>query len=337
MSTHTYIIAEVGPNHNGNIDLALEMIEKLSVIGVDAIKFQLAIPEEVYSKDSFKADYQIRNEGSASPIEMSRKIQLPARDHIKLYEACRKHGVDYMCSAFDLKSMLFLDEHFDMPYYKVPSGEIFSVDIMNYMATQNKPVILSTGMASFDEMQIAIDIINQFEKKDIIILHCISSYPAPYEDVNLRTMLEIGKRFDYPIGFSDHTIGNDAAIAAVALGACVIEKHVTTDKELPGPDHKASITIEEFAELVRSIRNVEKVLGKPDKVLSVTEAGVKSMARKSIVAKCDLDIGHIITDEDLCYKRPGTGVLPIFKDKVIGKKVIKRIEADRVIHLENLQ
>ena len=333
----TYIIAEIGPNHNGDINLAFKMIEKLAKTGIDAIKFQITIPENAYSDDAFKVDYQKKNETSKSPLEMSKKYLLSFDQHRLLYEKCQEHKVDYICSAFEMESLKFIDNHFNMPYFKIPSGEIFSVDLIDYMAKRNRPIILSTGMATFDEIETAIGLINQNFKKEIIILHCISNYPAPLEDVNLNTMLELKRRFNYPTGFSDHTEGNDAAIAAVALGATMVEKHVTLDKNLPGPDHKASITIEEFASLVKSIRNVEKMMGKSEKTFSEAELKIKSAVRKSIVAKGDLPIGHIITEDDICYKRPGTGISPIEKDRVIGKRVKGVIAGNRLIHWEQLE
>lgn len=333
----TYIIAEVGPNHNGNLDLALEMIRRIAPIGVDAIKFQLAVPENVYSKDSFKAAYQKENESSKTPIEMSRKIQLPAQAHLALYEECQRQGVDYLCSAFDLDSLRFLDKHIDMRYYKIPSGEIFSVDTIEEMQQNDRPVILSTGMATFEEIQTSIDLLKKGGKREIIILHCISKYPAPNEDVNLRTMLQLRETFNCEVGFSDHTIGNDAAIAAVALGAVMIEKHITLDKSMEGPDHKASVTVEEFAALVQSIRNVEEMLGSENKLISPGEADIRKVVRKSIVARRDIAEGEVIRAEDLAFKRPGTGYLPIQKDLIIGKKVVKGITADRVILPENIE
>lgn len=334
---NTYIIAEIGPNHNGSIDLAKEMIERLGKIGVNAVKFQLSLPENVYSADAFKVDYQKKNESSKSPLAMSKKYQLSFDQHKVLYNKCRELGVDYICSAFEMESLKFIDNNFDMPYFKIPSGEIFSVDLIDYMAKRNRPFILSTGMATYDEIETAIGLINQNFKKEITILHCISNYPAPPEDVNLNTMLELKKRFNYPTGFSDHTEGNDAAIAAVAMGASMIEKHVTLDKNLPGPDHKASITIEEFASLVKSIRNVERMMGRFEKTFSDAELKIKSSVRKSIVAKGDLPNGHILTENDICYKRPGTGISPIEKDKVIGKRLKNAIEGNRLIHWEQLE
>lgn len=334
---HVYIIAEVGPNHNGDVNIALNMVEQIALTGVDAIKFQMTNPYELYSDDSFKATYQKENDNAPSAREMSLRIQLTKEEHLQVYNKCRSLGVDYICTAFDIESLKFLDEHCDMAYFKIASGEIFSLDILNYMALHNRPIILSTGMATYDEIQRSIEILNKEDRKDITILHCISAYPARYEEVNLRNMQELKERFGYEIGFSDHTIGNDCAIAAVAMGACMIEKHVTYDKNADGPDHKASITIEELGSLVQSIRHIENALGVSQRVFSDTQREIAKVARKSIVTKRKISKGETITEEDICYKRPGTGFLPIQRNMVIGKVTLRDIEADRVIKVEYIE
>lgn len=331
---HVYIIAEVGPNHNGSIDRALEMIDKIAATGVDCVKFQMTDPYQLYSDDSFKATYQKQNDKAKGAREMSLSYQLKREDHIALYNRCRELGVDYECTAFDMESLLFLDQHFDMPHYKIASGEIFSMDMVDYMSQQHKHIILSTGMATYDEIGLAVDLLNRNFKKDITILHCISNYPAKYEEVNLLNMLEIKKRFGYEVGFSDHTIGNECAIAAVAMGASIIEKHVTLDKTLPGPDHKASIDIPELASLVSSIRHIEQAMGVPEREFSEAQREISRVARKSIISKHAIKKGDVITKEDICFKRPGTGFLPTETDNVIGKTALCDIEADRVIKAE---
>tara|TARA_Y100000588_G_scaffold246622_1_gene261011 strand:- start:1367 stop:2377 length:1011 start_codon:yes stop_codon:yes gene_type:complete len=333
----TYIIAEVGPNHNGSIDTAIDYIRKLSKIGVDAVKFQLAIPENLYSDDSFFVDYVKKSVNLKNPLEMGRKYQFPFEKHKILYDECNKNNVQYLCSAFDLPSIKFLNENFNLPYFKIGSGEIFTLDIIDYIAKQNKKVLLSTGYASFDEIAISLDLLNKNFKKDITILHCISRYPTPIKTVNLKVLDNLKNTFSYPVGFSDHTMGNDCAIAAVALGASVIEKHVTMDKNLAGPDHKASITIEEFSELVKSIRNVELAFGDGKKVITDEEKNVSKMGRKSIVSKKMIKKGEKISQEMICFKRPGTGILPIFLNEVIGKKAKRNIDINRVIKSEDIQ
>lgn len=336
MNRQVYIIAEVGPNHNGSLDRALEMVEKIAATGVNCVKFQMTDPYMLYSDDSFKANYQNANDKSKGAREMSLSYQLKREDHIKLYEKCQELGVDYGCTAFDMESLLFLDEHFDMPYYKIASGEIFSMDMIDYMSTKKKPIILSTGMATYDEIRLSVDLLNRNFKKDITILHCISNYPARYEEVNLNNMLEIKKLFGYEVGFSDHTIGNECAIAAVAMGASMVEKHVTLDKTLPGPDHKASIDIDELASLVSSIRHIEQAMGVSERVFSNAQREISRVARKSIVSKHAIKKGDVIKTDDICFKRPGTGFLPIETEKVVGKTALCDIEADRVIRAEQI-
>lgn len=326
-----YIIGEVGPNHNGSLEIALLMVEKMAEAGVDCVKFQMTDPYKLYSDDSFKASYQQKNDKSKSVREMSLSYQLKPEDHIALYKKCKECGVDYICTAFDLDSLVYLDRHVEMPYYKIASGEIFSLDIIDYISKHNKPIILSTGMATYEEIEKTISLLNINFIKNITILHCISNYPAKYEEVNLRNMITLKEKFNCNIGFSDHTIGNDCAIASAALGAKIIEKHVTLDKNLNGPDHKASIDISELTSLVSSVRNIEKALGGYERLFSESQREISRVARKSIVSKYAFTAGHVITEEDICYKRPGIGFLPIEQEKVIGHRLLVDIEADRVI------
>ena len=331
-----YIIAEIGPNHNGDVNIALNMVDRLAKIGVDAIKFQMANPDLLYSGDAFQATYQKRNDKVQDVKTMSLSHRLMPEDYRRLYSRCKELGIDFICTAFDMESLLFLDTNFDMPYYKIASGEIFSLDLIDYMAHKDKSIILSTGMATYEEVELAINFLNKHEKKDITILHCISNYPAAYNEVNLNNMLALKDRFHYEVGFSDHTKGCECAIAAVAMGAVMIEKHVTFDINAPGPDHKASITIEEFGTLVQQIRHIEKAKGSYEREFSLAQREITSVARKSIVTKRRLAKGDVITLDDICFKRPGIGFLPIEIDKVIGKKIICDLAADRVIRKEYL-
>lgn len=329
-----YLIGEVGPNHNGSVETALMMIEKMAEAGVDCVKFQMTDPYMLYSDDSFKASYQKKNDKAKTAREMSLSYQLKREAHILLYDKCKECGVDYLCSAFDFESLLYLDEHFNMPYYKIASGEIFSLDMIDYISKQNKPIILSTGMATYDEVEIAIKLLNHHSQKDITVLHCISNYPAKYEEVNLRNMVTLKEKFGCKVGFSDHTIGNECAIASVAMGATMIEKHVTLDKTANGPDHKASIDIPELTSLVSSVRHIEMALGSYERQFSESQREISRVARKSIISKHAMKAGHIITKDDFCFKRPGIGFLPIEQDLVIGHKLLVDIEADRVIRKE---
>lgn len=333
----TFVIAEIGPNHNGSLDIALEMVARLALSGADAIKFQLAQPEAVYSADAFKADYQKQNDGAGSVIEMSRRIQLPRDAHRQLKYACEKIGIPYLCTAFDLGSLEFLDQVLNVPRFKVGSGELLTVDMLEYMAHRRRPVILSTGMANYDEIASALGVLTREGLEDITLLHCVSNYPSPHADLNLLAMPELARRFPYKVGFSDHSLGGEACLAAVALGAQVIEKHVTLDKDMPGPDHKASATIEEFCRMVASIRRVEAALGCAQKTFSAAEEGVRRMARKSIVAARDIPAGTRINKSDLVFKRPGTGLSPLLRDRVIGTTARRDLAADRVIHPGDLE
>lgn len=332
----TFVIAEVGPNHNGLLETALEMVRRLASSGADAIKFQLAQPEKVYSAEAFKANYQKRNDGVGSIIEMSRRIQLPREAHKRLSEECHAIGISYLCTAFDLESLRFIDQQLDVPMFKVASGELMSLDMLEYMAEHEKPVLLSTGMATYEEIGSALSILKKRNLKDITLLHCVSNYPAPYEDMNLRVISELARRFGCKVGFSDHSLEPECCLAAVALGATVIEKHVTLDKNMPGPDHKASATIEEFAVLVASIRRVEAALGTSEKRFSDEEDGIRRMSRKSIVAIRAIAAGEIIGADDITFKRPGTGMSPMERDRVLGCRVVRDLAADHVIRAEDV-
>ena len=334
--SRTDIIAEVGPNHNGSLEMAMEYIDLLSRMDIDAIKFQLSDPHKVYSKDAFKAEYQKMYDHSDDPLKMALKYQLSREDHVKLAKQCSKKDIEYMCTAFDLESLQFLNEELNISSFKIASGELFSLDLLDYIRQYEKPVLLSTGMATIKEISNTIDYLNQNGVKDITILHCISSYPADFDTVNMNVMLTVKEKFGCAVGFSDHTIGNLSSIVAVSMGASVIEKHVTIDKNLLGPDHQASSTIKEFSDLVNSIRLVETIKGSHEKDFSVQELDVHKTALKSIVSNVDLNPGHIITENDLCFKRPGTGVSPMKIHFFLGKKVRNRIEKDRLVRLEDL-
>lgn len=326
-----YIIGEVGPNHNGDVNIALKMVEEMAVAGVDAIKFQMCNPYKVYSEDSFKATYQKKNDSAKTAREMSLSFQLSREEHRKVYAKCVECNVDYFCTAFDLDSLKFLDENFNMNYYKIASGEMFSLDILDYISTQHKPIIMSTGMSTYEEIKVTLDLLNRKFPKDITVLHCISNYPAKYEEVNLRNILQLQNLYGCKVGFSDHTIGNECAIAAVAMGASMIEKHVTFNKNAKGPDHKASIEIGELGGLVSQIRHIEVALGTFERQFSEAQMEISRVARKSIVSSRPLKAGHVITENDICFKRPGIGFLPIEIEKVIGHRLLKDMEADRVI------
>lgn len=332
----TYIIAEIGSNHNGNYRVALELTEKLAKIGVDAVKFQLGNARKSLSLDAFKADYQKKNDNHEDIFKASEKRQLSHKQHKKLSNRCKELGIDYLCTAFDLDSLIFLDKIIDVPKFKIASGEIFSLDMLEYIQNKTKPIILSTGMATYGEIEKTFQILSKKKTKDITILHCVSSYPAPLTAINLKILNKLKKKFKSKIGYSDHTIGNLCSIASVAMGATIVEKHVTLDKSLLGPDHKASASVDEFADLVSKIRDLEKAMGDGEKKFSKNEIDVAKAARKSIVAKHKIKKGSIIKDKDICYRRPGTGVLPIDKYKIIGKVALVDLAENRIIKLKQI-
>ena len=333
-----YIIAEVGPNHQGSLIKAKKYISKLASIGVDAVKFQIGEAEEHYSLDSIKPEYQKKNiKNNLHVIKQAKKRLLKFKDHLVLANECKKFKVDYICSAFDLKSLKFLTKNINFPCYKIPSAEIVAMDCLNYIAKKNKPIILSTGMATKKEIEFAIKILNKFKRKKISILHCVSSYPTHQKNLNLDFMLELKKLFKYPIGLSDHTIGELASIAAAANGASIIEKHVTFDRTLSGPDHKASMTINDFKILIQKIRIVEEMKGKRKKIITKEEKNNLKALRKSCVAGKNLKIGEQIKLKNLNFKRPGFGISPVEVRKILNKKVKKEIKKDRLIKISNLR
>ncbi len=331
-----FIIAEIGPNHNGDINIALKMTDRLAAAGVNSVKFQISRPEHLHSLDSMKAKYQKEGANLGDAMTMSKKLNLSRAEHKRLAEHCRQLGVEYMCTAFDLDSLRFLNEEIGVTRFKVASGELFSIDTLEYISKETKPIILSTGMASDADITSALDILQFYGNPPITLLHCVSNYPAPMKDVNMLRMIGLSETFGLPVGFSDHTIGNDAAIVSAALGARIIEKHVTLDKSMPGPDHKASATIEEFEQLVKSIRNVELCLGSKDRVFTEDEIEIAKVARKSIILLRDMDAGEVIQANDIAFRRPGTGISPIEKNNIIGKKLSNPVMANRVLQRKDI-
>lgn len=331
MKKKVYIIAEIGPNHNGSIKRAFQMVRQLSKSGVDCIKFQLGNPNKVYSRSSFKADYQKKNDDHSNIIEMAKSYQLSLKAHIKLSNFCKKNKLDYACTAFDLESLVFLDKVVKVPFFKIASGEVFSLDMLDYISRQKKSIVLSTGMSTFTDMKIILKKLNKFGKKKITVMHCISSYPAKKNSLNLNVLDEISKKFKCKIGYSDHSLGDEACLAAVAKGAKVIEKHVTLSKNLKGPDHKSSATIGEFKRLVKKIRNLELILGNNNKTFSKDELNIHKAARKSIATARKIYKNEKILLKDLCFRRPGTGLSPFKISKIVGKKALFDLEENILI------
>lgn len=341
----TIIIAEAGVNHNGDFETAKKMIVAAKKAGADYVKFQTAVPELVISEFAPQAEYQKENTGIVeSQLDMCRKIHLPLSDYKHLSDFCKEIGIGFMSTPFDLTSIDLLAE-IGQDYFKIPSGEVTNLPYLRKIAEKGIPVILSSGMSTTDEIEEAIQILTgthhstpegfkpKLSRHDIIVLHCNTQYPTPYKDINLRAMQTIADALDVRIGFSDHSLGIEAPIAAVALGACVIEKHFTLSREMPGPDHKASLEPEELKSMVTAIRHIEEALGDGKKRVTDSERPNIEIARKSIVAIKPIKKGEILTEENIYVKRPGNGVSPMLWDKAIGSKAIRDFIPDELIEL----
>ena len=326
-----FIIAEAGVNHNGSIALAKQLIDVAAKSGADAVKFQTFIAEEVVSTDAPKAEYQKQTtDASESQLDMIKKLELSKEDHRELMDYAKHKNIMFLSTPFDNKSVDLLVE-LGVPLIKISSGEITNHPFLEYIAKKGLPIILSTGMSSLKEVAEAVSVIKEAGCKDLTLLHCTSNYPARVEDCNLLAMKTMEDAFDVPVGYSDHTPGIYVPLAAAAMGACVIEKHFTLDKNLPGPDHRASLEPAELEEMVRGIRLVEKALGSPVKAPVESELEVRDVARRSIVAKVDIPAGTVITEDMLVFKRPGTGVAPTDVSKLIGRKTKYDIKKDELI------
>lgn len=331
------IIAEAGVNHNGDIEIAKQMILKAKEVGADYIKFQTFIPEKIVSRNAQKANYQKKNTCSnESQLSMLKKLALSFEDFLELKAYSDRVGIGFVSTPFDFDSIEFLN-HFDMDFWKIPSGEITNLPYLEKIGKTLKRVILSTGMSEMNEIRNAIEILEQNGCRDITLLHCSTEYPVPFVDVNLLAMNTIKNSFNKRVGYSDHTQGIEVSIAAVALGASVIEKHFTLDKNMIGPDHKASIEPEELALLVRSIRNIELALGDENKKVSKSEERNILIARKSIVAKKKINIGDHLSEENLTVKRPGNGISPMRWYDVIGRIAAKEFYEDELIIEEGIE
>ena len=332
----TLIIAEAGVNHNGDIAKAKALIDKGAEAGVDYVKFQTFKAEKLVTKQAQRASYQDKNtQNNDSQYEMLKKLELSQVLHQELMDYCNQKGVKFLSTGFDSESLVFLAQ-LGVTIAKIPSGEITNLPYLRQVASLFPEVILSTGMATIGEIKDAVKVLtdNGVSKDKITILHCNTEYPTPMEDVNLKAMLHIQRELGLPIGYSDHTLGIEVPIAAVALGATVIEKHFTLDKTLPGPDHKASLEPNELKAMVSAIRNIEKAIGGSGlKEVSKSEEKNKPIARKSIVASTDIKKGDTFTPENLTVKRPGTGISPMQWDEVIGKTAKKDFEEDDLIEL----
>ncbi|MGN0211407.1 MAG: N-acetylneuraminate synthase [Muribaculaceae bacterium] len=335
MTNHVIIIAEAGVNHNGNYDLAVRMIHEAKRAGADYVKFQTAVPELVISTFAPKAEYQKETTGSdESQLDMCRAIHLPLSDYVRLKAVCDEVGIGFMSTPFDLVSIDTL-EPLDMDYYKIPSGEITNLPYLRKIASKHRPVIMSTGMSNLDEIAAALDVLERggVQRGMITLLHCNTEYPTPFCDVNLAAMRTIAERFGTAVGYSDHTRGIEVPIAAVAMGAVMIEKHFTLDCTMEGPDHKASLEPDRLKAMVEAIRNVEQAIGSAEKHATASETPNKVVARKSIVAACDIAEGELLTEKNITVKRPGNGISPMRWDEVLGTRAKRNFSYDELIEI----
>lgn len=320
-TSETLIIAEAGVNHNGSLEIAKRLVDVAVEAGVDIIKFQTFKSENLVSKATKQAEYQQRNVGrkDEGQLAMLKKLELSVEDHHELIQYCNERNIRFCSTAFDMESIDFLHS-LNKGLWKIPSGEITNYPYLKKIASFHEPIILSTGMCELSDIEAALNVLIEEGacKDDITVLHCNTEYPTPFADVNLKAMLEIGNKFGVKIGYSDHTKGIEVPIAAVALGATVIEKHFTLDKNMEGPDHKASLEPDELKAMVSAIRNIEQALGTGHKEISVSERKNIEIARKSIVATCDIKKGELLTEDNLTTKRPGTGISPMRWKEVIG-------------------
>jgi N,N'-diacetyllegionaminate synthase len=332
---NTLIIAEAGVNHNGDLKTALSMIDVAKNSGADIIKFQTFIAKNLVTNNAPKANYQIASNSHETQIQMLEQLQMSESMHIELLNYCKAMKIDFLSTAFDLESIDFL-QSIGQSLFKIPSGEITNLPYLRHVAKVAHEVILSTGASNLDEIECALEILykNGQTNESITVLHCTTAYPAPMIDVNLMAMQKIANTFNVKVGYSDHTLGIEVPIAAVALGATTIEKHFTLDRNMSGPDHKASLEPDELKMMVNSIRNIEKALGSGVKTPMQSELENIEIIRKSIVAKNSILKGEIFTFDNLTTKRPATGLSPMLWDSVIGKAATRNYSTDEKINLE---
>lgn len=334
-----FIIAEAGVNHNGDMKLAKQLIDAAVDAGVDAVKFQTFIAENVISKFAEKAEYQKESTGgNESQLDMVKKLQLNFNDFVELKKYCEQKGIMFLSTPFDLKSVDFL-KTLNMGIWKIPSGEITNLPYLKKIGSYKEKIIISTGMATLGDIEKALGILVDAgtKKQDITVLHCNTEYPTPMKDVNLKAMFTIKNAFDIEIGYSDHTLGTEIPVAAVAMGATVIEKHFTLNKQLPGPDHQASLDPIELKEMVKLIRNVELALGTGIKLPSASEKKNINIARKSIHVTKDVKKGHQLSLNDLTIKRPGNGLSPLMLEDVVGCVIKRDIPEDGILNFNDLE
>jgi N-acetylneuraminate synthase len=356
----SYVIAEIGVNHNGSVEIAKELIHAAKECGADCAKFQTFKAETLAKTDLAKAHYQQVTSGAGeTQFQMLKRLELKREDFLILETECRSAGIDFMSSAFDVDEAIFLLENFNMPYFKVASGEISNGPLLFEAAKRGSKVLLSTGMSHLGDIQNALEILasgylypkqtptDEFAKsaysearavlqEKVTILHCVSQYPAPYEDLNLWAMKTIQEQFQIPVGYSDHSEGHHAVISALALGAQVIEKHMTLDRNLPGPDHRASLDVDEFKKFVKVIRATELSLGDGNKKPRESELPNRDLIRRSLILRKPLKAGESITENHLTSKRPGTGISPLQYWSILNRQVTKDLNADHILEESDL-
>jgi N-acetylneuraminate synthase len=334
--SHVFIIAEAGVNHNGSLDLAVRLIDAAKASGADAVKFQTFRADLLATRSAQKAPYQERTAaGAESQFEMLQRLELDEAAHRRLISHCREVGIQFLSSPFDSQSADLLAA-LDVPLFKVPSGEITNLPFLEYLARKGRPLILSTGMSTLAEVEEAVRVLETAGATKLTLLHCVTEYPAPFEQVNLRAMQTLRSAFGLPVGYSDHTPGIEIAVAAVALGAEVVEKHFTLDRSLPGPDHSASLEPQELRQMVEAIRHVEAALGTGIKAPAPCELPNLPIARKSLVAARPLSAGHRLEQGDLDIKRPGNGIAPKLLPELTGRTLRVSLSKDETILWKHL-
>lgn len=329
-----FVIAEAGVNHNGDLKMARELIDVAVAAGADAVKFQTFQADHLAMPDAPKAEYQLQTTGAdESQLEMLRRLELSADAHKELQTYCNERGIIFLSTPFDEQAVDLLHE-LGVPAIKISSGDLTNSPLLEYVALKEKPIILSTGMSELSELIEAVSVLNSAGCENPILLHCVSNYPAAASEVNLRAMQTMRSAFDLPVGFSDHTEGIDVALAAVALGACVIEKHFTLDRTLPGPDHRASLEPDELKQLVQSIRRIESALGSGRKVPTANEIETAKVARRSLVAARDIPAGATLRRDMVIMRRPGTGLSPAMLNNLLGCKIERNVAAGTLLSTE---
>lgn len=334
----TYIIAEAGVNHNGSLELALKLCDAAKEAGADAVKFQTWKTEKIVCRHTDTADYQARNTGNKteSQFDMLKKLELTTTDFIKIQEHCNNIGIDFLTTPDEEDSLRFIVEDLHLPLIKIGSGEVTNLHYLKQIASYRLPVILSTGMSTLAQVATAYDTLISAGAPEVILLHCTTNYPCPMDEVNLRAMITLRDSMHCNVGYSDHTLGTEIPVAAVAMGAKVIEKHFTLDCTMPGPDHRASLEPAELKRMVSEIRNVEKALGDGIKRPNRSEIEISKVVRKSIVAKRPISKGELFSDENLTVKRAGTGLSASAWDMVIGLRADADYQEDEPIRIQTL-